>query len=321
MSTERPDKRVALHPRSPGEARPARARLLALGRRGFPFSPPTWPAGVPLPSPRHRLGTEYDTSWARRYPARLARVLITELLTRPAVRVVADPEVGGLDRIEHLRGPVVFAANHASHVDTPLLLSVIPERWRHRTVVAAGADYFFDNRVKSALFALSIAAVPIERQRVSRSSANRAAGLLAEGWSLLIFPEGGRTPDGWGQPHRAGAAWLAERAGTPLVPVHVEGTGAILPRGAKRPHPGRTRVTFGRPLYPAGDVRALAARLERAIAVLADERSGDWWAAQQRSAAGTTPSLTGPEVSGWRRSWAHGERHRAGGGQGRRWPR
>ena len=103
---------------------------------------------------------------------------------------------------------------------------------------------------------------PIERQRVSRDSANRVAALLAEGWSLLIFPEGGRSPDGWGQPHRAGAAWLAVRTGRPIVPVHVEGTRQILAKGSSRLTPGTTHVTFGRPLRPkaGADPRALAGR-------------------------------------------------------------
>ncbi|MGI8492192.1 MAG: lysophospholipid acyltransferase family protein, partial [Acidimicrobiales bacterium] len=185
------------------------------------------------------LGVDYDTDWARRYPARLARVLITEGLTRPVMHALADPKVEGLDRLAHLTPrdaiapPVIFAANHASHLDTPLLLSVIPEPWRHRTVVAAGADYFFDTKLKAAAFALAINAIPIERVRVSRASANRAESLLRQGWSLLIYPEGGRSPDGWGQSHRAGAAWLAVRTGLPVVPIHLEGTGRIPPRHDK----------------------------------------------------------------------------------------
>ena len=55
----------------------------------------------------------------------------------------------GLDRIAHLDEPVIFAANHASHLDAPLLLSVIPDRWRHRMFVAGAADYFFDTRLKA----------------------------------------------------------------------------------------------------------------------------------------------------------------------------
>ena len=91
-------------------------------------------------------------------------------------------------------------------------------------MVAGAADYFFDTRLKAVTFALSINAIPIERPRVNRTSADRAADLLDDGWSLLIFPEGGRSPDGWGQSHRPGAAWLAARTGRPVVPVHLEGT-------------------------------------------------------------------------------------------------
>jgi 1-acyl-sn-glycerol-3-phosphate acyltransferase len=235
-------------------------------------------------------------------------------MTRPLVHAVASPTVEGLDRLAHLDEPVVFAANHASHVDTPLLMSVLPEPWRHRTVVAAGADYFFDRRWKAVFFAFTINAIPIERQRVNRQSADRAAALLTEGWSLLIFPEGGRTQDGWGQPHRAGAAWLAVRANRPVVPVHVEGTRQI------------TRVTFGAPLRadPGEDARSLSQRVERAVSILADEQVTDWWTAARRAAAGRTPSLGGPDAVAWRRDWALSGRdrdRRSGGRSADRWPR
>src|SRR5438874_2324096 len=79
---------------------------------------------------------------------------------------LAPPRVHGLDRLEAVDEPVIFAANHHSHLDTPLLITSLPERWRHRTVVAAAADYFFDSRVKGALSALVLGAVPVERARV-----------------------------------------------------------------------------------------------------------------------------------------------------------
>jgi 1-acyl-sn-glycerol-3-phosphate acyltransferase len=249
---------------------------------------------------------DYDTGWARSYPARLARVVVIEALTRPAAHLLASPTVSGLDRVAHLDEPVIWAANHASHVDTPLLLSLLPERWRHRTVVAGAADYFFDKKWKAMAFAFSINAIPIERQRVNRKSADLAASLLADGWSLLIFPEGGRTPDGWGQPHRAGAAWLSVRTGRPVVPVYVEGTGRILPRRGGHLRPGTTRVSFSAPLRPGPDedARDLASRIEQAVAVLADEQTTDWWTATRRAARRDTPSLMGPTAGAWRRTWA-----------------
>jgi 1-acyl-sn-glycerol-3-phosphate acyltransferase len=248
--------------------------------------------------------------------------VLTEALTRPLVRVVANPVVDGRDRIAHLDEPVIFTPNHASHIDTPLVLSALPDRWRHHTVVAAGADYFFEKRWSAVLFSFAVNAIPIERHRVSRRSADLASRLLDEGWSLLIYPEGGRTPDGWGQAHRPGAAWLSVRTRRPLVPVYVEGTRTILPRHGSWLRPGTTHVTFGDPIRPAAgqDAHSLATALERAVASLADERATDWWSAAKRAAHGATPGLTGPAAAAWRRSWAltqPGGGHRRDGESGR----
>ncbi|HET6966071.1 MAG TPA: lysophospholipid acyltransferase family protein [Acidimicrobiales bacterium] len=287
----------------------ARARARIRPPSAFPVAPPTWPGTVPRPPVERTLGVDYDSDWARRPAARAGRAVVQDVLAAPVIRAVASPTVRGLDRIAHLDEPIIFAANHASHLDAPLLVSTIPERWRRDLFVAGAADYFFDTRAKAAAFAFLLNAVPIERQRVSRVSARRVSDLLEDGWSMLIFPEGGRSPDGWGQPHRAGAAWLAVRTGRPIVPVHVEGTRRILAKGSSRFRPGRTQVTFGRPLRPApgSDPRLLAADLEGAIAALADEIENDWYTARRRAAAGTTPPLTGPEGPGWRRAWALGD--------------
>lgn len=301
--------------------------LLAGLRRPLPFplAAPTWPVSVPRPKKRSQLGVNYDTEWARRYPVRLARAAYTELVTRPVINAVAQPTVEGLDRFEHVTDPVIFAANHSSHLDTPLVLAALPDRWRHKIVTLAAADYFFDSRWKAVYFAFALNAVPIERVKVSRDSADRAESLIAGGWNLLIFPEGGRSPDGWGQEHRAGAAWLATRSGRPVVPVHIKGTGRLLPRGATRVYTGKTTVTFGAPMTPDRPARELVEELEGAIAVLADEAGTDWWSARRRAAAGTTPELTGPQASPWRRTWALGPspkdraRRRSPAGE-RRWP-
>jgi 1-acyl-sn-glycerol-3-phosphate acyltransferase len=136
------------------------------------------------------------------------------------------------------------------------------------------------------------------------------AALLAVGWSLLIFPEGVRSPVGWGQGHRGGAAYLAARTGVPVVPVHLEGTGRIFGKGDKRPRPGSTTVTFGHALSSGEGESStrFAARIEAAVAALADEARTDWWQARRRAHAGATPALTGPETTSWRRAWALGDR-------------
>jgi 1-acyl-sn-glycerol-3-phosphate acyltransferase len=284
----------------------------------FPYRAPKAPAGIELEAQKARLGANYETDWARRPPARAARAALRVAVLHPVVRLLASPERRGLDRLADLRDrgddapAVIFAANHHSHLDTPLLLSSIPEPWRHRIFVGAAADYFFRTRTTSAVSALALNAIPIERTKVTRRSADESAALIAEGWSLLIYPEGGRSPDGWGQPFRGGAAYLSLRCGVPVIPVHIEGTGRILGKGKKRPTPSSTTVTFGSPLWPLPDEdsRRLAVRIEQAVAALADESVTDWYSARRRAYQRTSPSIAGPAVSGWRRAWALGNRSR-----------
>jgi 1-acyl-sn-glycerol-3-phosphate acyltransferase len=247
--------------------------------------------------------------------------VILDALIRPAVHLLAAPQVTGLDRIATVESPAIFVANHASHLDTPLLLASLPARFRYRTVVAAAADYFFDTTLKAHLNALSIGMFPVDRTTVSRRSLSLAEELLSAGWSLVIFPEGGRTPDGWAQAFQPGAAFLAQRTAVPIVPVHLEGTRRIMRKGEGLGHVRRstTHVTFGHPI-PAGadDRRQLIARVERAVAELADEQATDWWTARRRAAAQTTPSLAGPAAGAWRRVWALEEGRRRP--DGIRWP-
>ena len=251
---------------------------------------------------------------------------------RLAARVVASPEVVGADRLADLARleeppAVIFTPNLHSHIDTGLMIRSVPSAWRHKLVVAAAADYFFDKKWKAALSALSLNAIPIDRELTGRKSSDLIKGLVDDGYSLVIYPEGGRSPDGWGQDFKGGAAYLSARTGAPVVPVFIDGTGAIFGKGMKRPKPGRTKVVFGAPMRPGDDesTRRFNARIEAAVTALGDEAITDFWTARQRSAAGTSPALTGPDHTGWRRDWALAERRKLGTAgrrrrQQRRWP-
>ena len=306
---------------------------------GFPYRRPTVPRGVVVPPSKPTLGADYETDWARRRPARIARSIIINGPLRLALRTLAAPEIRGTDRLADLRAldtskkgddppAVIFTPNHHSHLDTPLAITAIPEPWRGHLVVGAAADYVFTTHVTSAASALALNAFPVARNVAGRQTADLARELIEDGWSLVLFPEGGRSPDGWGQPFKGGAAYLSSRTGAPVVPVFIEGTGSILGKGMKRPRPGRTTVTFGSPLWPEENesTRRYNDRIEHAVTVLGDETLTDWWSARQRSARGTSPSLTGPEHTGWRRAWALSEhRNRGMAGlrrrQKRRWPK
>ena len=274
--------------------------------RAFPFTSPTAPRGVEVLADAPTLGIDYDSEWARSPIANGARRVLQDSVLRAGIEGLASPRVHGVDRLEGIDGPVIFAGNHHSHLDIALLLLTMPRRFRDRTVVAAAADYFFDTRTKAILSALTINAVPIERLRVSRRSSDQLLALLRDDWNLVIFPEGGRSPDGWGQDFKPGAAFLATRRACPVVPVHIEGTSDVLPKGASRPRRASCTVTFGHPIQPTvdGDVRDLGQRVERAVAELADECRTDWWTARRNAGAERTPRLTGPDnLSGWRRQW------------------
>ena len=333
MAMEIPRRYLDAGQRLAGRAESAvRRAATPLRSYGFPYRPPNVPRGVEVPREESKLGADYDTDWARTPTARAARGLITEGPLRLLVETLARPDVTGLDRLADLTHldeppPVIFAPNHHSHVDTALMIRSIPMCWRRELVVAAAADYFFDAQWKAAVSALALNAIPIDREVTGRKSSDMFRDLVADGHSLLIYPEGGRSPDGWGQEFKGGAAYLSSRTGAPVVPVFIDGTGAIFGKGMKRPKPGRTKVVFGAPLYPSDDenTRRYNTRIEAAVTRLGDEALTDYWTATKRAATGTNPKLTGPDYNGWRRQWELGEQRKLGAAglrrrQKRKWP-
>jgi len=327
------DRNLQRAQRAAGAAEDAlRRAAMPLRNFGFPYRAPTVPRGVEVPPEVSGLGAHYDTGWARRPLASSVRTVMVEGPVRLAARVLASPEILGTDRLADLAAmqdspALIFTPNHHSHLDTGLMIRSVPATWRHKLVVAAAADYFFDKKWKAALSALSLNAIPIDREITGRTSSDLIKRLIDEGYSLVIYPEGGRSPDGWGQDFKGGAAYLSARTGAPVVPVFIDGTGAIFGKGMKRPKPGRTKVVFGAPMRAEDgeSTRRFNARIEAAVTMLGDEAITDFWTARQRAAADTSPTLTGPDHTGWRRDWALAERRKLGNAglrrrQQRRWP-
>jgi 1-acyl-sn-glycerol-3-phosphate acyltransferase len=249
---------------------------------------------------------EYPTAWARTRPAKAARRFVQSALLKPVVWNETDVAVEGLDVLESLQPPVLFVSNHSSHLDAPLVLCSLPPAWRERTAVGAAADYFFDVWWRAASTALVFNAFPIERQGSGRGTGT-AKQLIAEGWNLVVFPEGTRSKDGWVQRFRHGTARLAEETGVPIVPVAIRGAYAAMPRGRSWPRRGRFPITvrYGTPIVsdPDEDFRSVAARVMQAVARLWDEDRTDWYRSLRREAQGLTPSPSGPQAARWRRIW------------------
>lgn len=222
--------------------------------------------------------------WATKPLARAIRNASQPAWLLPLARLFVLLRVNGLEHLEGLRGPAIFAANHQSHFDTPVILLSLPAPWRRRIAVAMGREFFdayFDperHRLperlgKGALYvlaALFFNAFPLPRSGPGARDTLRYAGALATGqWSILIFPEGHRTERGEVGAFQPGVGMMASRLGLPVVPVRLEGVERVLHQGWRWPRRGAVRVSFGQPLMLEGDDYAsLARRVEDAVVAL-----------------------------------------------------
>ena len=212
--------------------------------------------------------SQLDIPWARSWLAGFVRENFMNLVLNPVMDYYAARRATGKEKLEHVKGPVILVANHASHMDTPVILSALPRKLRKRTVVAAAADYFYRNRVVASLVSLIFNTVPIERRRSGGMSKNGSHldTLLDQGWNLLLYPEGTRSRDGMPGPLRRGAAVLAASHNLTIVPIRVTGTAEAMPPGRiwpkrlrSKPVPRRHRieVSFGEPITATGDADAV----------------------------------------------------------------
>src|SRR5438874_11135357 len=142
---------------------------------------------------REDAGFPFD--WARSEVGVDARQAILQGIMHPLVRNELSLRVYGLDHLQDLRGPVVFFANHSSHLDATLILCTLPDRWQRRTAVGAARDYFFDVWWRQAFTALVYAGFPIDRARGGKG-VDKAGEMVRDGWVRGVFPVGNRTAVG-----------------------------------------------------------------------------------------------------------------------------
>ena len=199
-----------------------------------------------------------DVPWARCDFARMVREVIISAGFGPLMAIYTRRRAVGREVLGRLEPPVIFVANHNSHLDTPMILRMLPARWRQRVAVAAAADYFYAKRWFAYAVSLMFNTVPMSRNGggMSEDATRHVDRLLAERWSLLVYPEGTRSRTGRVGKLRSGAAVLAVEHGIPIVPIYVTGTRATMPPGLSwpkfRPFRRRHRVTltFGEPIWP-----------------------------------------------------------------------
>jgi 1-acyl-sn-glycerol-3-phosphate acyltransferase len=195
-----------------------------------------------------------DKSWARSGAAGRVREVLLLGVLGPLIDLYTRAQVVGREHLNALQPPVVFVANHSSHMDTPVILRALARAWRRRTAVAAAADYFY--RVPWLAHAVSLAfnTVPVARKGEGSETTPALARLIGEGWNLLLFAEGTRSRDGTVGRLHSGAAVLAAEHRVAIVPVYVSGTHAVMPPGRKWMRRARDRqpiaVHIGPPVWP-----------------------------------------------------------------------
>jgi 1-acyl-sn-glycerol-3-phosphate acyltransferase len=196
-----------------------------------------------------------DKPWARSRAAGWVREVLLLGVLGPLIDLYTRGRVLGREQLAALQPPVLFVANHSSHMDTPVILRALPAASRRRTAVAAAADYFYRVPWLAHVVSLAFNTVPVERKGSGSDSASELARRLDEGWSLLIFAEGTRSRDGTVGRLHSGAAGLAAEHGLAIVPVYVSGTHAVMRPGRSWMRRARGRrqpiaVHFGPPVRP-----------------------------------------------------------------------
>jgi len=220
-------------------------------------------------------------SWNRTWPARAIRRVSLPAWILPLARVFAWIRVEGRQHLEAIDSPVIFAANHQSHMDAPVILAALPRRLRYRVAPAMAKEFFrahffpeeherrawFTNSLNYWLASLFFNAFPLPQREVGARQTLRYIGdVLEDGFSVLIFPEGKRTENGDIATFRPGVGMIASRLEVPVVPVRIEGLEKVLHHTWRMARPGRVRVAFGRPMRLMGsDYEGLAKQVEDAV--------------------------------------------------------
>ena len=173
-----------------------------------------------------------------------------------------------IEGVEHLpvQGPVVYMSNHQGNFDIPVLFASLPVQFRW----LAKAELF-----RIPLFGLTMRIagyIPVERKdrRLAIQSMNLAAQQVAAGTSIMIFPEGTRSPDGALLPFKKGGFVLALQAQAPIVPIAIDGSAALMIKSSWLIRSGEVRLRIFPAIPTAGlgmkDRDALLAQVEARIA-------------------------------------------------------
>ena len=145
-------------------------------------------------------------------------------------------------------GPFIIAANHNSHMDTPVIFHALGPKARNLHPVAA-KDYFFENPFMARTVRILFSAIPFNRQSTAREELGLALAVLEKGHSLVFYPEGSRGQPGLMQPFKNGIGFLALMSDAPVIPALIVGSDKAMPKGSWFVKRRSVTIRFGQPLH------------------------------------------------------------------------
>jgi 1-acyl-sn-glycerol-3-phosphate acyltransferase len=199
---------------------------------------------------------------------RIAHIWASIILKTIGIRV----HVEGREHL-HPPQPAIYAANHLSAIDIPVLYSSLPGQFR----IMAKRSLFRYPFLGWYLRRSGQIPIVFGDPHASLRSLNRAGDALRKGMPLVVFPEGGRSVSGELQEFMGGAFYTAIRAQAPVVPIAIVGTYELLPMNSFHMIPGDVDLVIGEPIPTAGlrlrDMEKLTAQVRQAIVEMYDSHA------------------------------------------------
>ena len=207
--------------------------------------------------------------WPHRWPINWLRIAALYLIIFPYVRIMGRPTIKGFENLKNQRGPLLFVSNHLTKVDHALILWATPHRFRRKMSIAMdgellrewiapapGTGWFTRLRFRMqyilVAFFFNVFAMP--QHSGFRRSFAFAGEMMDRGYSVMVFPEGRRSPDGTLKPFRSGIGILAQQLNVPVVPIRLDGLYELAQRRKHIAKRGEIRINISELVtYSAAD--------------------------------------------------------------------